>query len=308
MTSNKSIFYEQQLFAIKIADIYTPENRKKILNPIKKGKTFLPSLETIFTKDIVIENDLENKNLKKTKYYNNTSYTSYNRSFGTNEYYDEYYDDEGYNNEYENEYYYDSYENNKNEELDSGVYRSYSDSFYSKPTSVSGKINSVEISKTSSNSNLSTHTSNNLIQTNISPVKPKTTLEKNDPTPINPVNSLLNSTENINKSSYESPEKESDKVKFNRKELYRKRDCSRFNFAASETKERNIDDNDKINIPEYINELILKKVSKITFDKIFKYSKSIDDSESILKKNKESHDNWAQFLLSCQDKREENMI
>ena len=56
LNSNKNIFLEQQLYAMKIADIYHPDIRKKIMN-MKKVKTVFPSVELIYTKDVIREND-----------------------------------------------------------------------------------------------------------------------------------------------------------------------------------------------------------------------------------------------------------
>jgi hypothetical protein len=53
---NKNIFLDQQIYAIKIADLYNPEVRKNIMSN-KKFKTVLPSPETIYNKDIVKEQD-----------------------------------------------------------------------------------------------------------------------------------------------------------------------------------------------------------------------------------------------------------
>ena len=54
---NKNIFYEQQLFAIKIADIYNPEIKKKLLLGGKNKNTMFPSTDLIYKSDIVIENE-----------------------------------------------------------------------------------------------------------------------------------------------------------------------------------------------------------------------------------------------------------
>ena len=88
---NKNIFYEQQLYAIKIADIYNPEVRKKLLLGAKNKKTMFPSTDLIFKSEVVIENDpiymkkpevqtkntiiggIANKNKNKKKYYEDSS-------------------------------------------------------------------------------------------------------------------------------------------------------------------------------------------------------------------------------------------
>ena len=53
---NKNIFYEQQLYAIKIADIYNPEVKKKLLLG-KNRKTMFPSTDLIYQNEIVVENE-----------------------------------------------------------------------------------------------------------------------------------------------------------------------------------------------------------------------------------------------------------
>ena len=53
---NKNIFYEQQLYAIKIADIYNPEIKKKLMLG-KNKKTMFPSTDMIYQNEIVIDNE-----------------------------------------------------------------------------------------------------------------------------------------------------------------------------------------------------------------------------------------------------------
>ena len=91
---NKNIFYEQQLYAIKIADIYNPEVKKKLLLGAKNKKTMFPSTDLIFKSEVVIENEpiykkkpsvqtqttiiggIENKNKNKKKYYEDNSHSN----------------------------------------------------------------------------------------------------------------------------------------------------------------------------------------------------------------------------------------
>lgn len=58
---NKNIFYEQHLFAIRIANIYDPEVKKSILNSVKTKKTVFPPADFIYKNYVVIENDPINK-------------------------------------------------------------------------------------------------------------------------------------------------------------------------------------------------------------------------------------------------------
>ncbi len=63
---NKNIFLEQQLYAIKISDIYHPDIRKKIMST-KRIKTIFPPLEQLYNKEIVKENDPALQKPKITK-------------------------------------------------------------------------------------------------------------------------------------------------------------------------------------------------------------------------------------------------
>ena len=58
MNSNKNIFYEQQLLAIEILDLYNSEVKRSLCNKNKKKlKCVFPSIDSIYSKDIVIESD-----------------------------------------------------------------------------------------------------------------------------------------------------------------------------------------------------------------------------------------------------------
>lgn len=54
MNSNTSIFYDQQLLAIKLADIYNTEVKKKLKTPNKK-KTVFPNPDSIYSREIVMD-------------------------------------------------------------------------------------------------------------------------------------------------------------------------------------------------------------------------------------------------------------
>ena len=68
LISNKVIFTQQHNYARKIADIYNPEVKKKILS-LKKGKTVFPSPDIIYRSINVMEKE---KELKKSKNKNNS--------------------------------------------------------------------------------------------------------------------------------------------------------------------------------------------------------------------------------------------
>lgn len=60
---NKNIFLEQHLYAIRIADIYNPDVKKR-LQSVKTFKTIFPAIHTLYSKDIIRDND---PGLYKTK-------------------------------------------------------------------------------------------------------------------------------------------------------------------------------------------------------------------------------------------------
>ena len=67
LTSNKIIFAQQHAYAMKIADIYNPEVKKRILAS-KKGKTVFPSPDLIYRFITVIDKDPNNhKNMSNNK-------------------------------------------------------------------------------------------------------------------------------------------------------------------------------------------------------------------------------------------------
>ena len=132
MNSNTSIFYDQQLLAIKLGDIYNSDIKKK-LTTLSKKKTILPATDTIYNREVVMElNPIkEEKNLKSS---NQKSKKKYN---------DEYYD--GYfNNEYDDKKY-------KYIEFDKKENENYSDNNF---------ILTREKSENLSNKNIEFHSNN----------------------------------------------------------------------------------------------------------------------------------------------------
>ena len=78
LTLNKNIFNEQHKYANKIADIYNPEVKKKILSA-KKKKTIFPSPDIIYKTITVIEKE-KNGGSKNKKNSANKSNKSNNSS------------------------------------------------------------------------------------------------------------------------------------------------------------------------------------------------------------------------------------
>jgi hypothetical protein len=71
LNSNKNIFHEQQIYAMKVAGIFHPEVRKKLNISSKKFKSIFPNTESIFQKDIVKEKDpiYQKNKIAKKKYF-----------------------------------------------------------------------------------------------------------------------------------------------------------------------------------------------------------------------------------------------
>ena len=76
LISNKIIFTQQHNYAKKIADIYNPEHKKKILSS-KKGKTVFPSPDIIYRTITVLDKEKNNSKNKK----NITNKTEYNNRY-----------------------------------------------------------------------------------------------------------------------------------------------------------------------------------------------------------------------------------
>lgn len=90
MNSHTSIFYDQQLLAIKLADIYNSEIKKR-LKTLSKKKTVFPTTESIYSRDVVIELNP----IKEERTYKNIAQK--NKKKYNDEYYDNY-----FTNEYDN--------------------------------------------------------------------------------------------------------------------------------------------------------------------------------------------------------------
>jgi hypothetical protein len=70
LNSNKNIFMEQQLYAMKIADVYNSEVKKRLTSG-KKFKAAFPSAESLYNKDLVREMDpiYQKNKIAKKKYF-----------------------------------------------------------------------------------------------------------------------------------------------------------------------------------------------------------------------------------------------
>jgi CCR4-NOT transcription complex subunit 4 len=106
LTSNKIIFAKQHEYAEKIADIYNPEVKKKILS-VKRNKTIFPSPDSIY-KNLEPNERIKNNTLSKSQ--NNSNNNSGNKKYTTSPYKNS----SNRNNSNNNKY--DKYENSGEEE------------------------------------------------------------------------------------------------------------------------------------------------------------------------------------------------
>ena len=91
LSSNKNLFYIQQLYAIKIANIYNPDVKKKIMAfANKSANSVFPSPDQIYENEVVIENQPKNnivgscKNSKHKNYLNNNNNNKNNNNNNNN--------------------------------------------------------------------------------------------------------------------------------------------------------------------------------------------------------------------------------
>jgi len=270
LTLNKNIFNEQHKYAIKIADIFNPEVKKKILS-MKKKKTVFPSPDIIYKTITVIEKE-KTASSKNKKSSENKSIGSNNSSANNekgnkispmkeikqikevnkfNNYSNDYnndkksYDDEDYNYEEEEE---DDYEEGEG------------DDDYDQEEGIGNK----------------------------NPEEEKT----------------ANDDKNVNKKRNKN-----DKniiIKKNNKDIFN-REKSRFDFCANN---KNNKENNKIVVPEHILNLINKKINSFVLTKYMqqKLIDKIFLNESIKNDNIGQNDEWTKFIYDNIDMTNKNEI
>lgn len=335
MNSNTSIFYEQQLLAMKLADIFNPEVKKKI-KTVNKKKCIFPTPDTIYSKDIVLEQspDYEATNSSSNsssyhKYYDNYN-SNYKKKYNENDYYsNNYYKRyDNYNDDYyKNE---DDFQNQieKSSEEDMSLHREISENVTAK-TNKTINING--------NPNLLFNSNNKFISKSKSPItnKKKNISSSNTDAYTNDKNNSLSpSLNNSNKIidnnvnnilSFDpystnllpsSPENKNGDIfdKITPVKFYRKREYSRFSFvnSACKNEKMNFDLPENINIiekitteeelvPDYVSDVICKKFSRHSF--FMKFSKEFQNFDNLfLEKDLKQNDSWSKFIISNMEK------
>jgi CCR4-NOT transcription complex subunit 4 len=271
MNSNTNIFYEQQLLAMKLADVFNADVKKKLKVAAKK-KCIFPTTETIYLKDIVIEQE---SNYKYNNNYN-TTVTKFKKSYN-----DDYYNH--YQNRYDNYEYY-----GEEEEEDTELLREKSESFTNKSKHLGDKLDKNEkfISKSKSPITLKKKSA---INNSVSPTKKKTEF-----------NSMIKEP----KDSQQIKEAfENNLTPICQKKLFCIREKSRFDFVKDE-KVTDIDDVNDL-VPEHVREVICKKFSRHTFFKKFvsEFEKNNINDYIYFEKELKRNDSWSEFILGNLEKK-----
>ena len=271
LTVNKNIFNEQHKYAIKIADIFNPEVKKKILS-MKKKKTVFPSPDIIYKTITVVEKE-KTGNSKNKKNSANKSIGSNNSSAnnekGNNKIspvkeikqIKEVNKFNNYNNDYNNDKKsYDEEDYNYEEEEEDDFEDGEGDDEYDQEEGVD-KLQEEE----------------------------KTT----------------NDDKNVNKKRNKN-DKNITTIKKNNKDIFN-REKSRFDFCANN---KNNKENNNIVVPEHILNLINKKINSFVLTK-YMQQKLIDKiflNESIKNDNIGQNDEWTKFIYDNIDMTNKNEI
>ena len=266
LTLNKNIFNEQHKYAIKIADIYNPEVKKKILS-MKKRKTIFPSPDIIY-KTITVTEKEKKENSKNKKNSANKSNKS-NNSSSTNE--------KGNkispikeNKQVKEINKFNSYNNEYNKDINE-IKRSYDDEDYNYEEEEEDDLEEGEGDEN---------------------------YEQEEGTATNTEKEKLSNNEDKNNKKRNNNNNDKDKnieIKKNNKEII-KRDKSRFDFCPNNN--NNDKENNNIIVPEHILNLINKKINSFVLTK-YMQQKLIDKiflNESIKNDNIGQNDEWTKFI------------
>ncbi len=303
---------DQQVYAMKIADIFDPDVKKKIISSInKKIKTIFPSPDKLYLKDIVKKNEVHLTPLQiQIAIQSNT--TQINPYLVTG------------NNNLNNDRIRKSNSSTKR--------RSFEEDMQTITTPVKNKKHNSKYQYIEK-----TITSNSDLFINYLKIEEEIDKSKYDITILNKnINNLendINSNEstsicskdennslklnNIN-NEVKKEEKENiissdyiDIIKFNSNKsnlinkLYSRRESSRFEFVNKEIYKNNeinkdlntITNTNEINVPDFVYEIIKKKVSRHKFTKNINFDEDILYKESILVKELNDSNSWAEYIF-----------
>jgi len=284
LNSNKNLFYAQQQYAIKLANIYNINVKKTLME--FKNKNYIPifpSPDTIYNNQIVIDNDP-----KRIKNYNNNSY-----NYGLKR-----------KNIFINK--------SKSKEK----YRKNSKSIGNKINNNNNNINNINI-QTQNNQKLTKipipkksliTNNNNIINNNI--INNNNSNEKNINClkTIKPSDSDLNCTFTTTNTTFISKSNENilntsnDKIKL----LFSRKEKSRFDFV--ENSNINNKKKDEIIIPDFIRKITDKACNMIPLTKYYKNNNFIDDIflyKEELNESNCNNENWKKYFIKSYNDRKD---
>lgn len=346
---------DQQVYAMKIADIFAPEVKRKIFSGLnKKIKSIFPSPDTLYLKDIVKKNEINLTPLQiQTTIINNTLQLNSNNNISMqgnnsslansakkNKLFEEDVNTPVKNKKHSaSKFHYrektissnDLFSNylKIDEELEKMEKTKYDLSFKKSsnnnnlPILNNNNNNNQEIECNNSNENTSTSSKDDLNVNN-----PNSNLklnnkkeedygidilkfnsdkslnapslsasEKNNNNSLSSNTNIIDINININENNknidginIEKSEIENDK----RKNLFSRKEFSRFDFAKNSNKKN--EGNENVNVPNFIFEIIKKKYSTQNFTKNIQFNEDLLYKDSILEKELNNSDQWAQYL------------
>lgn len=276
--SHKNIFHEQHLLAIKMANLFSKDIKRKYAEKSKRKSVF-PSLESIYKKDIVIENDPEAPKKNKTPNHkskiNSATYSN--------------------GSKLEN---FEKIENIEERKI-----------FNSSGCGNGSAVNSdnSNFANKSINGNTYSSLNNNL---NFDEKLEKEKIEKLDIESFDVIEKLDKNKSEENSTSSNSPQTSNSPDFSNIKKIssiYRNREKSRFPFVPTTIQENESQKDSDVTkpIPDYIIDLINKKVSRYSFFKKFENDFNLGNKndkiyveESFKKCHHYRNDSWADFIFT----------
>lgn len=335
--SHRNIFYEQQLLAIRLANLYHFDVRQKLCN-MEKGKTVFPSTDMLYEKDIVIQNEPEETYNKTNNWRTHNS--RFQKKYEYDDRYGDYYGDnygdhstssnnfnhvnsrklsyecsdkhwkkkvfDDYNkypeNEEEVEYILvkeDKYTRSKKNKMNKAKKNNYN--FNSKKEKKQYQGNKFK-SEDDSNSN-STPFPDRITNPNSDNGHPMSGGEN----PRKLKKQFLQSVEEsrltlaLTASSLENKTPEL-LTPVKSENIYRQRENSRFEFVKSQNSKCNTNslsnDTSSTEVPDFISKMLYKKISRFTFFKKFEIGTGNDILLFENELKNNNNNSWAQFISS----------
>lgn len=322
MNSQTNIFYEQQLLAMSIADIFHSDVKKKLKNINNKKKCILPTTDTIYTKDIVLEQSNGGEKSYGANYnYNYYGYDEY-EDYDSYDNYNDYGDyNEGYGSRYNNKGTYLHRE--KSESFTSNTSKGMKDDFtinnkfiskskspitmkkknFAQSINKGKKIEFEEVSNKSDSKTVKENTTGSSLPSVSLPVIKKLYTKReesrfpfvknkiNTQNNLSVINITTDSTSNSNKSIDNTTQQSTEGIQ-----------------KFSSLPGHNIEINNKISnsnldsetlVPDYVSDVICKKISRHTFFKKFeKYFENENTDYLFFQKHLKSDDSWSKFIIS----------